>query len=199
MAGDHARTGDRLAGDRRDQQHRPAGRRRDVLDLLWCDRRHLHQRPTHSEATAWKGNGQELWATQIRGATTFSSPVLDPASATNIWNDVLVGSPYGLYPINGQNGSYMFGTSASVQHSAINFTCRVYNAAAVADLPTQGTDFRPYVFEACGGPAAFHHVGEIVAYRLPPTSRQSGMADVPRRSTHDGVTSMSVSNLSSSD
>ena len=140
----------------------------------------------HSEATAWKGNGQELWSTQMRGATTFSSPVLAPLSGST-WNDVLVGSPYGLYPINGQNGSYMFGTSASVQHSAINFTCRVYNAAAVADLPTQGTNFRPYVFEACGGPAAFHHVGEIVAYRLPPTSNSPAWPMFHDDSTHDGV------------
>lgn len=119
-----------------------------------------------SAVSAWNGQGKMLWSTPIRGSTIFSSPVLAPLSPVETWNDVLVGSPYGLYAINGATGRYMFGTTNSAQHSAINFTCRVDNSAAFAQVENDGTNKGWYVFEACGGPEEFHHVGEIVGYPM---------------------------------
>ena len=145
-----------------------------------------------SEVTAWNGKGAALWQTRLRGATTFSSPILAPLSSSQSWNDVLVGSPYGLYAINGSDGGYMFGTTAATQHSAINFTCRVYNAAAVASIANVASGLaNNYVFEACGGPEEFHHVGEIAAFRLPNTlpAVSSGWPMFHANSSHDGVAS----------
>ncbi len=119
-----------------------------------------------SDVSAWNGRGQMLWTTPLRGSTVFSSPVLAPLSPVQPWNDVLVGSPYGLYAIDGSTGRYMFGTTNSVQHSAINFTCRVDNSAAFSQVENDGTNEGWYVFEACGGPEEFHHVGEIVGYHF---------------------------------
>lgn len=119
-----------------------------------------------SNVSAWSGNGQLLWTTPLRGSTVFSSPILAPLSPVQPWNDVLVGSPYGLYAIDGSTGHYMFGTTNTVQHSAINFTCRVDNSAAFSQVENDGADDGWYVFEACGGPEEFHHIGEIVGYHI---------------------------------
>jgi len=142
-----------------------------------------------SVVTAWNGNGSPLWQTRLLGATTFSSPILAPLSSSQSWNDVLIGSPYGLYAINGSDGNYMFGTTNAEQHSAINFTCRVYNSAAVASIAKATGIDNNYVFEACGGPEEFHHVGEIAAYRLPNTLPviSSEWPMFHANSSHDGV------------
>ncbi|MGB9111613.1 MAG: hypothetical protein WCF24_02675 [Acidimicrobiales bacterium] len=119
-----------------------------------------------SGVSAWTGNGHMLWTTPLRGSTVFSSPILAPLSPVQPWNDVLVGSPYGLYAIDGSTGHYMFGTTNSAQHSAINFTCRVDNSAAFSQVENDGANEGWYVFEACGGPEEFHHIGEIVGYHI---------------------------------
>jgi hypothetical protein len=141
----------------------------DVVESTWtCDGRTIPSclATNASSVSAWNGHGQMLWTTPLRGSTVFSSPVLAPLSSVDAWNDVLVGSPYGLYAINGSSGHYMFGTTNSVQHSAINFTCRVDNSAAFSQVENDGASQGWYVFEACGGPEEFHHVGEIVGYRV---------------------------------
>lgn len=146
---------------------------------------------TNSSAlSAWSGNGTALWQTHIRGATTFSSPILAPLTATDTWNDVLFGSPYGLYAVDGQDGKYLFGMTDAVQHSAVNFTCRVYNAPAYADvLNAAGTASTAYVFEACGGPEEFHHPGEIVGYDLSLTTPglTAGWPMFHADGSHDGT------------
>jgi hypothetical protein len=82
-------------------------------------------------------------------------------------NDVLVGSPNGLYPLDGATGAFLYGTNGSNQFAAINPGCRVFNSVAVADVVGTGATSGWHAFEACGGPPAFKAPGEVVSYRLP--------------------------------
>ncbi len=142
-----------------------------------------------SEISAWSGNGHELWATTLRGARDFSSPILFPLTSGSTWNDVLVGSRSGLYAIDGATGGYLFGTTAASQHSSINFSCRVFNSVAVADVVGSGAASSWNVFEACGGPAELKRPGEIVSYQLELVAPTADRAWPMFRqdSSHDGV------------
>jgi hypothetical protein len=129
-----------------------------------------------SKVYAWAGDGSPLWSQILPGPTTFSSPILVPllqssaaptSTTTGIINDVLVGSPNGLYPLDGSTGAFLFGTNGSNQFAAINPGCRVYNSAAVTYIGGIGPRSGWHAFEACGGPPAFHAPGEVASYRLP--------------------------------
>ncbi len=119
-----------------------------------------------SAVEAWSGNGRPLWSTKLIGPTDFASPVLVPLRGEST-DDVLVGSPAGLYPLDGANGAYLYGTNGDFRAATINPGCAVYNSVAVADLPGAGAASGWHVFEACGGPVQLGHDGEIANYRLP--------------------------------
>jgi hypothetical protein len=115
---------------------------------------------------AWNGKGQQLWVRPLPGPTTLSSPVLVPLSDSG-FNDVLVGTPAGLYPLSGATGAFLYGTNGDNQFAAINNGCRVFNSVAVAQIAGIGAASGWHAFEACGGPPVFHQVGEVANYRLP--------------------------------
>ncbi|MGB9112487.1 MAG: hypothetical protein WCF24_07150, partial [Acidimicrobiales bacterium] len=142
-----------------------------------------------SELSAWSGSGHQLWATTLRGARDFSSPILFPLTSGSTWNDVLVGSRSGLYAIDGATGGYLFGTTAASQHASINFGCRVFNSVAIADVVESGAASSWYLFEACGGPAELRRPGEIVSYKLDlATPTEDPEWPMFRQdSSHDGV------------
>jgi hypothetical protein len=116
--------------------------------------------------SAWSGSGAPLWSQALLGPTDLASPVLVPlrGAATD---DVLVGSPNGLYPLDGVDGSFLFGTDGTVSSAAINPGCKLFNSVALADVPGTGSAGGWHVVEACGGPPSLHTVGEIASYRLP--------------------------------
>jgi hypothetical protein len=129
-----------------------------------------------SEVYAFNGAGGRMWEQQLPGPTAFSSPVLVPlqqssAAPTNTtsgaFNDVLVGSPNGLYPLDGATGAFLYGTNGSNQFAAINPGCRVYNSVAVTYVNGSGPHAGWHAFEACGGPPPFAYPGRIANYRLP--------------------------------
>lgn len=141
----------------------------------------------HSEIYAWTGAGKPIWSHTLIGPTDLASPVLVPLQG-HATDDVLVGSPNGLYPLDGATGAYLFGTNGTNQFAAINPGCRVFNSAAVADIP--GTDVHDgwHVFEACGGPGAFKDPGELLSYRLPVQPATAAAWPMFRGSPeHDGV------------
>ena len=121
-----------------------------------------------SRVAAWNGKGQLLWSQGLSGPTDFSSPILVPL-LDHATNDVLVGSPNGLYPLDGANGQYLYGTNLVNQFAAINPSCRVFSTPAVADVAGSGPGSGWHVFESCGGPPTFSFPGELAAYPLPVT------------------------------
>ncbi len=122
---------------------------------------------THeSRVSAWSTSGKLLWSQDLPGPTDFSSPILVPLLA-HARNDVLVGAPNGLYPIDGTSGAYLYGTILTNQWAAINPSCRVFSTPAVADVAGTGPGSGWHVFESCGGPPSFSFPGELVSYRLP--------------------------------
>jgi hypothetical protein len=80
-------------------------------------------------------------------------------------NDVLVGSPDGLYPLSGVNGSYLYGTSDLGPQRAIHPGCRLFNTPAVAKVSGPGRYSGWYAFELCSDGAA--RSGGLYAFRLP--------------------------------
>jgi hypothetical protein len=140
-----------------------------------------------SEVYAWNGSGGLIWSHTLMGPTDLGSPVLVPLQG-HTTDDVLVGSPNGLYPLDGATGAYLFGTNGTNQFAAINPGCRVFNSVAVADLPGTGPRAGWHVFEACGGPRAFQSVGELASYRLPVQPSTAAAWPMFRGSPeHDGV------------
>jgi len=142
-----------------------------------------------SEVSAWAGDGSLLWTHSLIGPTDLSSPVLVPLQGHTA-DDVLVGSPNGLYPLDGATGNYLFGTNGTNQFAAINPGCRLFNSVAVADVPGDGARAGWHVYEACGGPPSFAMPGELLSYRLPvqPSSDSDAAWPMFRGSPeHDGV------------
>ncbi len=123
----------------------------------------------HSEVEAFNGAGRPIWATRLLGPTIEGSAVLTPLRG-EVGNDVLVGTSYGVYPIDGDNGRYMFGTNGNNQWATINPACRVFSTLAVAQTAT-GWE----AIESCGGPPQFRFPGELAAFPLPtdPTTKPS--------------------------
>lgn len=136
---------------------------------------------------AWNGQGSLLWSHQLIGPTDLASPVLVPLG-NGPANDVLVGSPNGLYPLSGATGSYLYGTDGSNQFAAINPGCRVFNSVAVADVGGIGPRSGWHAFEACGGPPSFHQVGQVSSYLLPSQSAVAAAWPMFRGSPeHSGI------------
>lgn len=123
----------------------------------------------HSEVEAFKGNGHLLWKTKLLGPTIEGSPILVPLRGV-AGNDVLVGTSYGVYPLNGGNGGYLFGTNGSNQWAAVNPACRVFSSLAVTEVAGAWE-----AIESCGGPPQFKFPGELAAMPLPiaPTTTPS--------------------------
>ncbi|MDA8291195.1 MAG: hypothetical protein M0Z33_05875, partial [Actinomycetota bacterium] len=119
-----------------------------------------------SQVDAWSGNGTLLWSRKLVGPTDLASPVLVPLQGEST-DDVLVGSPAGLYPLSGSTGSYLFGTNGTFRSATVNAGCAVYNSVAVVDVPGVGPRSGWHVFEGCGGPSQLHRAGELASYRLP--------------------------------
>jgi hypothetical protein len=140
-----------------------------------------------SEVYAWTGSGRLLWSHALIGPTDMSSPVLVPLRGETT-DDVLVGSPNGLYPLDGATGAYLYGTDGTNPYAAIDPGCRLFNSAAVADLPGTGSTAGWHAFEACGGPKAFEDPGELSSYRLPVQPVSPAAWPMFRGSPeHDGV------------
>jgi len=120
----------------------------------------------HSEVQAFTGDGRLIWKTKLLGPTIEGSATLVPLQGET-GNDVLVGTGYGIYPLDGTNGHFLFGTNGSNQWATVNPGCRIFSTLAVAQV-TSGWD----AIASCGGPPAFHFPGEILAIPLPiqPTS-----------------------------
>jgi hypothetical protein len=147
-----------------------------------------------SMVTAWNGGGRRLWTDELRGPTTFSSPVLVPLQ-DGTSNDILIGSGAGLYAISGQTGAYLFGTSFAGE--AIDPGCRVFNSVAVADVLGTGASTGWSVIEACGGPAAFNYTGRLVSYQIPtPPMVAPAWPMFHQNATHDGVATCGFSRIS---
>ncbi len=137
---------------------------------------------------AFNSHGKQEWAKSLVGPTDLSSPVLVPLAGEK-WNDVLVGSPNGLYPISGATGNFLFGTSDASSPAVINYGCRVYNSVAVANVGASITTPDWEVFEACGGPEAFHKTGQLIAYKITnlPAGEAPGWAMFHADPAHTGV------------
>jgi len=143
---------------------------RAVVDTSWvCDGSSRTDCFAHgSKVYAWTGHGAQLWSDALPGPTDWASPVLVPLE-NHAANDVLVGTPNALYPLDGATGAFLYGTNGANQFAGINPGCRVFNSAAVADIPGSGPGSGWRVVEACGGPPVFQPHGTIVSYRLPVT------------------------------
>jgi len=115
----------------------------------------------HSDIEAFNGSGHLRWRTKLLGPTIEGSATLVPLHGTP-GSDVLVGTSYGIYPLNGTNGKYLFGTNGSNQWATLNPACRVFSTVAVVQVTTGWN-----AIESCGGPPQFHFPGEIAALPLP--------------------------------
>ena len=132
----------------------------EVVDTSWC----LSCTPSsqgQSMVYAWQGNGKLAWSQALIGPNDFSSPVLVDLTGSG-GNDVVVGSSTGLFPLDGSNGSFLFGTDAG---AGIN-TASDLNAVAVADIPGTGPGSGWHLFEACGGPQQVTPTGRLIDYPL---------------------------------
>jgi hypothetical protein len=133
----------------------------DVVDVSWC----LPCAGTTQNVSvvrAWTGTGRLLWSTQVEGEQDFSSPVIVDLLGTG-QNDVLVGSSEGLYPLNGLDGSFLFGTS--IDQTLTN--CSMQDAPAIADIAGTGAGTGWRLFTICGGPQQITASGRLISYPLP--------------------------------
>ncbi|HVB05524.1 MAG TPA: hypothetical protein VNF07_04655 [Acidimicrobiales bacterium] len=161
-----------------------------------------------SKVYAWNGSGRLIWSASLPGPESFASPVLVPLQASSaqpssttagVLNDVLIGSPNGLYPLDGATGAFLFGTNGSNQFAAINPGCRVYNSVAVIDVQSDNARAGWHAVEACGGPPTFRTPGTILSYRLPVQDFASAAWPMFRGSPeHSGVAFSSLATVPAS-
>jgi hypothetical protein len=119
----------------------------------------------HSIVQAFSAGGRRLWGTRLLGPTIEGSPTLVPLQG-QLSNDVLVATSYGLYPLDGATGRYLYGTNPRNQWATLNPACRSFSSVAVAptgDLASPAWE----AVESCGGPPQFHFPGELAAMPLP--------------------------------
>ena len=121
----------------------------------------------HSMIEAFTGEGRLMWRNKLLGPTVEGSATLVPLQG-GPGNDVLVGTAYGIYPLDGTSGHYLFGTNGSNQWATMNPACRVFSTLAVAQV-TSGWE----AIASCGGPPQFHFPGEVAAFPLPTTLTSS--------------------------
>ncbi|HTX01135.1 MAG TPA: hypothetical protein VMD59_20295 [Acidimicrobiales bacterium] len=117
-----------------------------------------------SEVDAWSPTGRLIWEQRLIGPTDLGSPVLTPLLGES-GNDVLVGSPDGLYPLAGGDGHFLYGTSILGPQRAIHPGCRLFNTPAVADVVGAGRYGGWYAFELCSD--GTESTGGLYAFRLP--------------------------------
>jgi hypothetical protein len=107
--------------------------------------------------SVFTGSGQEVWSTELNANEELGSPTLVDLTGSNA-NDVIVGNTWGLYLLNGRNGSFLYGTGSA----PLGEPCAIMNQPAVTYVP--GSGWR--LIESCGGPIA---PGHVIAYPLPKT------------------------------
>ncbi|MGA8295817.1 MAG: hypothetical protein WB770_02120 [Acidimicrobiales bacterium] len=131
-----------------------------VVDTSWC--LSCTSNGGESMIYAWNGSGTQIWSETLSGPNDFASPVLVDLTGSG-GNDVLVGSSNGLYPLDGQNGAFLYGTS---EDNPIN-TASDLNAVAVAHVAGSGPASGWRMFEAAGGPQQVTATGRLFDYPLP--------------------------------
>ncbi|HWD24651.1 MAG TPA: hypothetical protein VG368_04245 [Acidimicrobiales bacterium] len=139
-----------------------------------------------STVAAWSASGHQEWSQDLLGPTALGSPILVPLQ-NSIANDVLVGTPNAMYPLDGTNGNPLFGTNPTNPYASINPGCRVFDTPAVADVVQGVSDLGWHVFEACGGPPTFKFPGEVASYPLPSTPLSAGWSQFHAGADHTGV------------
>ncbi len=154
----------------------------DVVDVSWCVTCVSGTAGT-SIVRAWTGTGRQIWSQQIQGGQDFSSPVIADLLG-NGSNDVLIGSSAGLYPLDGANGQFLFGTSFTQTIT----NCSMQNAVAIANIAGNGPGSGWRLFAICGGPQQITPSGRLLSYPLP----YSPLVTPPwpmwrNNATHDGV------------
>lgn len=105
----------------------------------------------------------KLWSANLHGGDSLDSPVLVSLRGEQT-DDVLVGSAYGLIPLDGGSGAFLYGTGTSPAELAVNYKCILLNSPAVADVTGSGAYAGWYAFELCsnrgttsgGGLYTFH-------------------------------------------
>jgi hypothetical protein len=111
---------------------------------------------------AWAGTGQLLWSQALEGGQDFSSPVITDLLGTGN-NDVFIGSSNGLYPLDGANGQYLFGTTFSTTLT----NCSMQDAPAIANIAGSGPGTGWRLFVICGGPQQITPSGRLLSFPLP--------------------------------
>ena len=158
-----------------------------------------------SKVYAWTGTGRLLWSQTLLGSNYFSSPILANLTGQGE-NDVMVGSSAGLYPLSGQNGDFLFGTTMT---SAIN-NCSLQSTPLVTYISPQlsglgagssssgsgqsGNLFGWHVLETCGGPKEVSPSGKVFSYPLPNIPSITPAWPMWRQNpTHTGVATSTIS------
>ena len=113
---------------------------------------------------AWSADGKLLWKQHLIGPTDLGSPVLVPLLGER-YDDVLVGSPDGLYPLAGSSGDFLYGTSVLGPQRSVHPGCRLFNTPAVADVVGPGPYSGWYAFELCSDGS--ETTGGLYAFPLP--------------------------------
>jgi hypothetical protein len=112
------------------------------------------------QVEAWTGSGHELWTRTVAPQQMLGSPILVDLNGSG-YNDVVAGSTWGLYLLNGRTGGLMYHTA----RHPLGGPCAVDDTPAVTEIP--GVGWR--LFMACGGPLPSH--GTVEAFPLPVAPR----------------------------
>ncbi len=179
----------------------------DIVDTSWCVACSGAGYPNQGESKvyAWTGTGRLLWSQTLLGSNDFSSPILANLTGQGE-NDVMVGSSAGLYPLSGQNGDFLFGTTMT---SAIN-NCSLQSTPLVTYISPQlsglgagssssgsgqsGNLFGWHVLETCGGPKEVSPSGKVFSYPLPNIPSITPAWPMWRQNpTHTGVATSTIS------
>ncbi len=105
-----------------------------------------------------------LWTRPLPGGDALTSPVLVPLRGERS-NDVLVGSPSGLYPLAGSSGAFLYGSGTNPPQLSIHSSCVLFNSPAVADVAGPGPYSGWYAYELCSYPNS--PGGGLFAFPLP--------------------------------
>lgn len=162
-----------------------------VVDTSWCTACTTSPTTGTSEVFAWSGAGKVLWSQTLGGPNDFASPVIADIDGSGA-NEVVVGSAGGLYPLSGETGAFLYGTSLL---APIN-TCSVQNSVAIADLSGTGAASGWHMFETCGGPHEVAATGRLYDYPLPAAPATPPPWPMWRQNQgHDGVATTSLPGL----
>lgn len=135
----------------------------DVVDVSWCTKCR-NTGAGQSVVRAWSGTGKQLWSTNLAGRQDFSSPIIADLTGSGA-NDVLVGSSKGLFPLDGSDGKFLFGTN---EYNSLT-DCSIQDAAAIADISGTGPGTGWRLFVICGGPITITQSARLLSFPLPAT------------------------------